>query len=1051
MRPKNWIALGLIIVLLIPSLPGAFSAGTQAGDRATTPGEPWWYPEWRTRAPILVANPNSMDLFNFSFSMYIPYDSDMLSNFSDLRFSQHVGSDIFEIPYWFETVTPGTTAKVWLKARSLPSGGDATIYMYYKNPDAVPASNPDDALAFYDNFDGVTLNATRWNDPHMVDMATSVSVSEGNLNFTVNSGSAHTGGCIVSKVMLEPGDYVAETRVKFTNWYRSAYGAYAGFTDNLLFDDANYGNPAKLVSGRLYDYTGKSPDWYLALTANDFSTKDVMGTTPIDIRNKWFKMQTIYTPPTFAKAIFTQLESPFNELSLQNSGSTGITPKYITLGIGDWETTENTLFDYIVVRKYAPSDPVGLIGKEEITFTLKSLTVNPANPVQGEMVTITAVFTNPTSEDMVIPVSVRVGANFSDARTVFEADVTFTLKSDTPVQTEWKAVPGVVRIWLGTYGRPLSFVDIIMEKDLTAPITTMLPLPKYVNTTDFTVEWTSPEEDPTGVYFSVWVSEDNGATFSLWLNWTSNLSSPYPGVEGSQYQFFSLGQDLSGNLEAEKALSEAATIVDSTTPRTNLVLTPFQRTASFYVNWSSNDTGSGVVAYTIFVSDNGAPYRAWLSNVTKRSDRFAGVEKHEYKFYVMARDAAGNTEVSTPNNTKSTRVDLAAPSTTMTVEGRTFGIDPVFVTPATTLMMDVKDDNPESTIYYQVDGGASQKYVSYLRFPEAGGHNISYWSVDRAGNEEKHQSWWFAVDGAAPTTTMILDGASFLGETITYIAAGTKIVLDPMDEGCGVASTTYRIDNMDPVSYDSPFTLDKPGVHTLVFNSVDNLGNAEPVQTYKLQSDSRAPTTIAVVPAVAQKYDYTVKLKTSDTESGVATTYFRVAAPGGAFTEWETGTDVVMEARTDHSSDGIYTIEYYSIDNVGHAEQAKSVKVGIDTVSSLTLNIRGAAKSEKMVFTIIGQAEPGSRVLVNGLLALVDTDGYFTFDLELKEGSNKVQVVAIDPAGNTEQLTRSITYQPAAADLPEWMVWTLAVLVVSAAACVITVILARGGRRPEYQ
>ena len=125
------------------------------------------------------------------------------------------------------------------------------------------------------------------------------------------------------------------------------------------------------------------------------------------------------------------------------------------------------------------------------------------------------------------------------------------------------------------------------------------------------------------------------------------------------------------------------------------------------------------------------------------------------------------------------------------------------------------------------------------------------------------------------------------------------------------------------------------------------------------------------------------------------------------------------------------------------------MEVGIDTVSTLSLNIRGSTTSEKSVFTIIGQAEPGSRVLVNGLLAQVDSDGYFTFDLDLKQGSNKVQVVAIDPAGNTEQLTRSISYAPIA-DIPEWMVWTVAILVVSGAACVITVLLARSGRRTGY-
>jgi hypothetical protein len=1051
MRPKNWIALGMLIVLLIPTVPGAFSANMGGPGRAAgTQNEPWWFPGWQCRAPIAVVNPNSMNLTNFSMPILIPYDSDMNANFSDLRFTQHVGSDIFEIPYWLETVSPSTQAKAWLKAPYLTSAGDSTIYMYYSNPTSDPVSDPNTALAFYDDFEGTTLNTTRWIDPHIVDTASSVSLNGGMLDFTVNSGSAATGGCVISNVTLEPGNYVAETKVKFTAFYRSAFGAYAGFTDNVLYDDANYGNPAKLVSARLYDYTGTTPTPYLALRVNDFTPVDVTGTTAITVRNIWFKMRTIYTPPTYAKGIFTQLENPYQELSLEASGSSGIIPKYVVVGIGDRETAEHTYFDYILVRKYAPQEPAGLIGKEERTFTLKSLDLSPAQPMEGEMVTITAVFTNPTSEVILVPVSLRIGVNFSDARTIFDEDITLVLRDDTTVITEWKAVPGTLRMWLGTYGRPLTFVDIMMEPDTVPPITTVLPLPKYVNSTDFTVSWTSPEEDTSNVYFSVYVSEDNGATFTLWLNWTPELSGIFPGVDGRKYQFFSLGRDLSGNLEGLKTLPEASTTVDSIQPRSTLLLAPYQKTASFYVNWTSNDTGSGITGYSVFVSDNGAPFKTWLANVTKRSDRYSGVEKHEYKFYVMARDAAGNLEASNSNNTKTTKVDPLAPSTTLVLAGSTYGSDPVYLTPATTMTMEVKDDNANVATFYQLEGGPVLNYSSPLKGFETGSHNMTYWSVDGAGNEEKRQSLWFSIDGNAPVTSIVFDGSSFTGEAITFLAAGTRIILDPQDEGSGLTATTYRIDNMDPVAYASPFTLDKPGVHTLIFNSVDNLGNVERIQTFKLQSDSYVPTTIAVVPSVPQRYDYTVKLKTSDTESGVSATFYRIAVPEGGFSDWEVGTEILMEARPDHSADGTYTIEYYSIDNVGHVEQVKSVKVGVDTISTLSLNIKGTTSSDKSVFTIIGQAEPGSRVLVNGLLAQVDADGYFTFDIDLKEGSNKVQVVAIDPAGNIEQLTRSVSYSPIA-QFPEWMVWTVAILVVAAAACVITVLLARGGRRPALR
>jgi CSLREA domain-containing protein len=85
--------------------------------------------------------------------------------------------------------------------------------------------------------------------------------------------------------------------------------------------------------------------------------------------------------------------------------------------------------------------------------------------------------------------------------------------------------------------------------------------------------------------------------------------------------------------------------VDDSAPSSSVTKLPASETnASFPVQWSGADTGSGINDYTIYVSDNGAPYVAWLSNTTLTGSTYTGTLSHTYAFYSIAQDMAGNME-----------------------------------------------------------------------------------------------------------------------------------------------------------------------------------------------------------------------------------------------------------------------------------------------------------------------------------------------------------------------------------------------------------------------
>jgi hypothetical protein len=98
------------------------------------------------------------------------------------------------------------------------------------------------------------------------------------------------------------------------------------------------------------------------------------------------------------------------------------------------------------------------------------------------------------------------------------------------------------------------------------------------------------------------------------------------------------------------------TIDDSLPASQVLALAATQASAGFSVRWSGSDHGSGVLDYTIFVSENGGSFVTWLTNTDATSASFAGQSGKTYAFYSVARDRAGNLEEEPPAPDAVTRI-----------------------------------------------------------------------------------------------------------------------------------------------------------------------------------------------------------------------------------------------------------------------------------------------------------------------------------------------------------------------------------------------------------
>ncbi len=99
----------------------------------------WTDADWTRMKTILIDNEVSIE--DCVIKLIIDFDSDMKSDYSDLRFK--FNADNYWLHYWIEEVNPEPNdpyAIVWIRIPSLPQG-ESSIYLFYGNPTAADLSD----------------------------------------------------------------------------------------------------------------------------------------------------------------------------------------------------------------------------------------------------------------------------------------------------------------------------------------------------------------------------------------------------------------------------------------------------------------------------------------------------------------------------------------------------------------------------------------------------------------------------------------------------------------------------------------------------------------------------------------------------------------------------------------------------------------------------------------------------------------------------------------------------------------------------------------------
>lgn len=166
---------------VVPPSPGSAELLGRVEVRHSVP--PPWLDAWGYRKKLIITGSADGVLTDYQIGVKVYYgpgadgtelakgttfgkvycDSKCRTDFGDIRFTDE--NKETELDYWIEEKTDSNSAIFWVKIPSIPEGPATTsIYIYYGQPDETTTSDGDATFIIFDDFDGSSLDATKWDE-----------------------------------------------------------------------------------------------------------------------------------------------------------------------------------------------------------------------------------------------------------------------------------------------------------------------------------------------------------------------------------------------------------------------------------------------------------------------------------------------------------------------------------------------------------------------------------------------------------------------------------------------------------------------------------------------------------------------------------------------------------------------------------------------------------------------------------------------------------------------------------------------------------------------
>lgn len=301
-----------------------------------------------TRQEITITNSVAQILTDYQAKIVITntdtgFWSAVKTDGSDIRFKD---SNENSLPYWLESFNHTTdSATIWVKIPSIPASGSAIIFLDFGDASLTSESSGNSTFVFFDDFS--TFDSTKWA------ISTGGAYSLGTSIITITTGSVYSKTTVAAQQGL-----LTEAKIK---WLNATGNSESGLSiANAQLTATTNASINKLV----YTCSGASASTIIKTYAADglaASYNITSGTTETTIVASTYYIlgQAISTDQ-----IITFLDR--SALSTYNGSWTSL--YYIFLGylFGSASAATDiadTVFDWVIVRKYASTEPSATLGR----------------------------------------------------------------------------------------------------------------------------------------------------------------------------------------------------------------------------------------------------------------------------------------------------------------------------------------------------------------------------------------------------------------------------------------------------------------------------------------------------------------------------------------------------------------------------------------------------------------------------------------------------------------------------------------------------------------
>jgi large repetitive protein len=321
----------------------------------------------------------------------------------------------------------------------------------------------------------------------------------------------------------------------------------------------------------------------------------------------------------------------------------------------------------------------------------------------------------------------------------------------------------------------------------------------------------------------------------------NNLSYTLQNLTYANHEYYvkSYSNSFGESQPSETVLAKL--IIDTTAPETNINAPTdwVNQNQSLTLEAADDETG---VAKTFYSLNDGI-----INEGTSVLVDQEGIHKISYH----SVDKVGNAEQV---KTAFVKIDKTAPTT---------GINdiPAYAQSFTVELTGKDELSGIAKTYYSINDSEFVKGTSFTVDKE-GINEISYYSIDEAGNKEEIKTATVTIDKTAPiTSTQVPE---------TWVNHDVSVSLTAKDENSGVAKTYYSVNGSD-YQEGTSFVIESEGINEVTYYSVDTAGNREAVNTKQVKIDKTAPV---VAPSVKEEYElgstFTLDYTAQDGLSGIA-------------------------------------------------------------------------------------------------------------------------------------------------------------------------------------